>query len=227
MRRGLRDTDGYRAGSDVGASPNPRPGIGANRARLKIAGFILKKLFRSNSAQELGCANEQGGRQQGMAKTHTKTTNDEVSFLGAVAIGVGGMVGGGIFAVLGLAAVLAGGATPIAFAIAGVVALLTAYSYSKLSVAYPDNGGTIIFIDKAFGIGWFTGSVNNLLWMGYLVTLALYAVAFGNYAATFLPANWDNSVANHVLISAGILLPSRSIFGCLGRQPRRNLHRCV
>lgn len=135
-------------------------------------------------------------------------SGDQVSFLGAAAIGVGGMVGGGIFAVLGLATVLAGGATPIAFLIAGVVALLTAYSYSKLSVAYPNNGGTIIFIDKAFNINWVTGSVNNLLWIGYIVTLALYAVAFGNYAGTFLPASFQTATASHLLISLGILLPT-------------------
>lgn len=135
-------------------------------------------------------------------------TKDQVSFLGAVAIGVGGMVGGGIFAVLGLATVLAGGATPISFLIAGIVALLTAYSYSKLSVAYPDNGGTIIFIDKAFNINWCTGSTNNLLWIGYIVTLALYAVAFGNYATTFLPQNLQTPLVTHLLITLGILLPT-------------------
>ncbi|MGB0386751.1 MAG: APC family permease [Ardenticatenaceae bacterium] len=137
-----------------------------------------------------------------------RKTENQVSFFGAVAIGVGGMVGGGIFAVLGLATVLAGGATPIAFLIAGIVALLTAYSYSKLSVAYPDNGGTIIFIDRAFKINWFTGSVNNLLWIGYIVTIALYAVAFGNYAATFLPKNFQTLFVTHVLITLGILLPT-------------------
>lgn len=133
---------------------------------------------------------------------------DQVSFLGAVAIGIGGMVGGGIFAVLGLAAVLAGGATPIAFLIAGLVALLTAYSYAKLSVAYPNNGGTIIFIDKAFHRNWYTGVVNNLLWIGYIVTLALYTVAFGNYAATFLPQSAQTPLINHMLISVGILFPT-------------------
>lgn len=130
-----------------------------------------------------------------------------MTFLGAVAIGVGGMVGGGIFAVLGLASVLAGGATPIAFLIAGGVALLTAYSYAKLSVAFPDNGGTIIFIDRAFGIGWCTGAANNLLWMGYVITLALYAVAFGNYAETFLPESLHGASALHVLISVGLVVP--------------------
>lgn len=139
----------------------------------------------------------------------TRTTEKgQIGFLGAVAIGIGGMVGGGIFAVLGLAAVLAGGATPVAFVVAGCVALLTAYSYAKLSVAYPKNGGTIIFIDKAFGVDWFTGTTNILLWLGYIVTLSLYAVAFGNYATTFLPQHLQTPVVSHVLITAGIVLPT-------------------
>lgn len=140
-----------------------------------------------------------------MSKSDDSNT---VSLLGAIAIGVGGMVGGGIFAVLGVAVELAGGATPVAFLIAGVVALLTSYSYARLSVAYPSNGGTVIFIDKAFGIDFFTGSVNNLLWVGYIVTLALYAVAFGNYAETFLPKALQGNTANHVLISVAIILPT-------------------
>ena len=131
-----------------------------------------------------------------------------VSLLGAISIGIGGMVGGGIFAVLGLAVELSGGATPLAFLIAGVVALLTSYSYAKLSVAYPSKGGTVIFVDKAFGIDFFTGSTNNLLWIGYVVTLALYAVAFGNYAATFLPETMQGVFMKHFLISGGIILPT-------------------
>lgn len=132
----------------------------------------------------------------------------QISLLGAVSIGVGGMVGGGIFAVLGLSVILAGGATWLSFLIAGLVALLTAYSYAKLSVTYPSQGGTIIFLDKAFGIDLFTGTMNNLLWLGYVVTLALYAVAFGNYASTFFPQDQQTEVLLHVLISLGILLPT-------------------
>ncbi len=117
------------------------------------------------------------------------------------------MVGGGIFAVLGLAATLAGGATPVAFLVAGVVALLTAYSYAKLTNAYPSEGGTIIFIDRAFGIDLYTGGINNLLWLSYVVTLSLYAVAFANYSATFFPEH-QGVAMHHALISAGILLPT-------------------
>lgn len=141
-------------------------------------------------------------------KNGDRDRKEDVNLLGAISIGIGGMVGGGIFAVLGLAAELAGGATPVAFLIAGIVAFLTSYSYAKLSVAYPSKGGTVIFVDKAFGVDFFTGSVNNLLWVGYIVTLALYAVAFGNYAVTFLPGSMQTVFIKHLLISGGILLPS-------------------
>jgi len=121
-----------------------------------------------------------------------------------VAIGIGGMVGGGIFAVLGLAVQLAHGGTPIAFAVAGVVALLTAYAYAKLSVAYPSRGGTVTFLDRAFGSGMLTGSLNVLLWLSYIVMLSLYALAFGSYGATFLPPEWHEA-GRHVLISLAVI----------------------
>ena len=74
------------------------------------------------------------------------------------AIGVGGMVGGGIFAVLGLSVELAGGGAPAAFLIAGIVALVTSYSYARLSVTFPSQGGTVTFLDRAFGPGLLTGA---------------------------------------------------------------------
>ena len=60
-----------------------------------------------------------------------------IGLWGVVAIGVGGMVGGGIFAVLGLAVQFAAGGTPAAFVLAGCLALLPTYSYARLSVAFP------------------------------------------------------------------------------------------
>ncbi len=124
--------------------------------------------------------------------------NGGIGLWGVVAIGVGGMVGGGIFAVLGLAVELAHGGTPIAFGVAGGVALLTAYSYAKLSVAYPSRGGTVIFLDRAFGSGSLTGTLNVLLWLSYVVMLSLYAQAFGGYGATLLPTEWQDA-GRHVL----------------------------
>ncbi len=133
-----------------------------------------------------------------------KKSGKKLSFWSVFAIGVGGMVGGGIFAVLGLAVELSHGATPIAFAIAGFVALLTSYSYAKLSVTYPTRGGTVEFLNQAYGTGVFTGGLNILLYMSYIIMLSLYAYAFGSYGATFFPNNYD--FWKHVLISFAILL---------------------
>lgn len=130
---------------------------------------------------------------------------NSLGFIDAFSIGIGGIVGGGIFATLGLATVQARGATYVSFVIGAVVALLTAYSYLKLSVRYPSKGGTITFINKAFGRGLFTGSLNTLLVITYVMLLAVYAFAFATYAAaTFFPpseyAFW------HRILTSGIMI---------------------
>ncbi len=124
----------------------------------------------------------------------------------AVSIGIGGMVGGGIFAVLGLAVALAQGGTPIAFVIAGIIAFLTSYSYAKLSQAYPDRGGTVKFMNVGFGIGVLSGGLNNLLWISYVIMLSLYASAFGSYAQNLLRITGDKAIDTHIFMSAIILL---------------------
>lgn len=134
----------------------------------------------------------------------SKSGDGKIGLWAVIAIGVGGMVGGGIFAVLGLAVQLAHGGTPVAFALAGIVALLTTYSYAKLSVTYPSRGGTVTFLDRTFGSGMFTGSLNVLLWLSYVVMLSLYAFAFGSYGATFLPETWQ-AIGKHALISLSVL----------------------
>ena len=73
------------------------------------------------------------------------------------------MVGGGIFAVTGLTVEVTKGAAPIAFLIAGLVALLTSYSYLKLTLRFPGEGGTVEFLNRAFGDGIVTGAANILL----------------------------------------------------------------
>jgi len=129
-----------------------------------------------------------------------------IGLIGAISIGIGGMVGGGIFAVLGEAVSLAHGATAVAFAIAGLVALLTAYSYTKLSVAYQSEGGTVTFIDKAFGDNILSGSINLMLWLSYLVTISLYATAFASYGETFFAHK--TVLLHHGLITFAIIVPA-------------------
>jgi len=127
----------------------------------------------------------------------------QIGFFEAFSIGVGGMVGGGIFAVLGLTIVLAKGAAPLAFALAGLIALVTVYSYVKLTLRYPSEGGTIEFIVQAFGNGLFASFVNTLMLMSYVVMLSLYAYAFGSYGSALIlgqDVSWL-----HDLLAAGVI----------------------
>jgi len=119
------------------------------------------------------------------------------------------MVGGGIFAVTGLTVQMTRGAAPIAFVVAGVVALLTSYSYLKLTLRYPGQGGTVAFLNQAFGGGVFTGATNILLLLSYVVLLAVYAYAFGSYGASFFPeerqAFWLHALISGVIVGLVII----------------------
>lgn len=131
--------------------------------------------------------------------------SDTIGLRDAVAIGVGGMVGGGIFAVLGLAATLAKGGTPVAFLLAGIIVLITAYSYANLSKRYSDAGGTVRFITEGFGKTVFAGAINNLLWVSYIIMLSLYALAFGSYAPNLFSLTGNLGVDGHIYSSAIII----------------------
>lgn len=120
--------------------------------------------------------------------------SNQITLKDAISIGIGGMVGGGIFAVLGLAVSLAKGGTPVAFLFAGIIALLTAYSYAKLSKKFPENGGTVRFVHQQYGNGIFAGGINNLLWVSYIVMLALYASAFGSYAGELFKITGEKAI---------------------------------
>ena len=135
-----------------------------------------------------------------------KDTKDKISLTGAISIGIGGMVGGGIFAVLGLSVALAQGGVPVSFLVAGTIAFLTAFSYAKLSIAYPDKGGTVRFINEGFGTGIFSGGLNNMLWVSYIIMLALYASAFGSYAASLISITGNAVIDQKICITFIILI---------------------
>jgi amino acid transporter len=143
----------------------------------------------------------------------SSSSKDKLGTFSTLSIGIGGMVGGGIFAVTGLTVDVTKGAAPAAFLIAGVVALLTSYSYLKLTLRFPGEGGTVEFLNRAFGGGIITGAANILLLLSYVVLLAVYAYAFGSYGAGFFPEQ-DRGFWLHVLISAVIVgLVIINVFG--------------
>ncbi|MGB5210047.1 MAG: APC family permease [Gammaproteobacteria bacterium] len=134
----------------------------------------------------------------------TSVKNSGLGTLSTLSIGIGGMVGGGIFAVTGLTIHVTRGGAPLAFLIAGIVALLTSYSYLKLTLRYPGEGGTVVFINRAFGTGIITGAANILLLLSYVVLVAVYAYAFGSYGASFFPEA-EREFWRHVLMSGVIV----------------------
>lgn len=141
-------------------------------------------------------------------KKRNQDSDKKIGLISAVSVGVGGMVGGGIFAVLGLAVQLTQGGTPVAFLIAGCVALSTSYAYAKLSVAFPSTGGTVNFLNQAFGKNTFSGGINNLLWVSYIIMLSLYAKAFGAYAPNLTGITGNLSVDQHLYASLIIVAAS-------------------
>ncbi|RXG21862.1 amino acid:proton symporter (ABT family) [Leeuwenhoekiella polynyae] len=145
-------------------------------------------------------------KQNGCWWNQTTNMDGKISLKDAISIGIGGMVGGGIFAVLGLAVSLAKGGTPIAFLFAGLIALLTAYSYAKLSKKYPANGGTVSFIHQQYGNGIFAGGINNLLWISYIVMLALYSSAFGSYGAELISLTGNKEIDTRIFQSSIIAI---------------------
>ncbi len=134
----------------------------------------------------------------------SSNSESKLGTFSTLSIGIGGMVGGGIFAVTGLTIQVTRGGAPVAFIIAGVVALLTSYSYLKLTLRYPGEGGTVDFLNRGFGDGIVTGAANNLLLLSYVVLVAVYAYAFGSYGASFFPAH-ERDLWSHVLMSGVIV----------------------
>ena len=61
------------------------------------------------------------------------------------------------------------------------------------------------FVNRAFGPGLFSGGINVLLWLSYIVMLALYSQAFGSYAASFLPAV-HQALGKHVFLTGAVVL---------------------
>jgi amino acid transporter/nucleotide-binding universal stress UspA family protein len=109
----------------------------------------------------------------------------DLGLFDATMIGIGAMIGAGIFVLTGIAAGEAGPGALLAFALNGLVTLLTAFSYAELASVYPKSGGGYSFIAKAFpgpagfASGW-------MLWFCYIIACALYALGFGSYFWEFI-----------------------------------------
>jgi amino acid transporter len=134
----------------------------------------------------------------------------------AVSLGIGSMVGAGIFIVIGEAGAIAGNLVTVSFLIGGLIALLCGYSLSKLAIRYPSRGGIIEYLVQSYGEGFFSGSLGILFYFAQLIALAAVAKSFGTYAATYMAggvsAFYTNAFAvGVVLVFVGINLLGASL----------------
>ena len=110
----------------------------------------------------------------------------KMGFNATWSMAVGGMVGGGIFSVLGLVVSVAGAWAWASLLLAGLVALATGWSYSSLARRYGESGGAFTFLREA-GRDWLAGSLSWMLIGGYVLTIAVYAFTFGHYLGAVTP----------------------------------------
>jgi len=124
---------------------------------------------------------------------------------GAAFLGVGSMVGAGVFALLGQAGAVAGSAVWLSFLLAGIIAALLGYSLVKLGIRYPSSGGLTAYIIEGFGPGHLAGSVSWLYYFAVLIVTAMVAVSFGSYSASLLFGDGATALSVKLLASAIIV----------------------
>jgi amino acid transporter len=111
----------------------------------------------------------------------------KLGFNATWSMAVGGMIGGGIFSTLGVVIALAGSRAWMSFLAAGIVALISGYSYARLSVHYGQSGGAFMFL-RHIHASRLAGSLSWILMIGYVLTNSVYAFTFGHYLAHVLGA---------------------------------------
>ena len=104
----------------------------------------------------------------------------DLGFLEAYTLGLGTMIGAGIFVLPGIVADAAGPASMISFVIGGVVALLAALSLSELATGMPKAGGSYYYVNHALG-SFFGTIVGWGMWGGLMFATAFYMLGFGQY----------------------------------------------
>lgn len=107
-------------------------------------------------------------------------------------MGTGVMIGAGIFALTGQVAELAREWFPLAFLLAGVIAGFSAYSYVKMSNAYPSAGGIAMFLEKAYGKGTMTAACALLMYFSMVINESLVARTFGTYTLQLFDVGKDS-----------------------------------
>jgi amino acid transporter len=113
-------------------------------------------------------------------------SDDKLGLIGAMSISVGGMIGGGVYAVLGVVVLQAGAASWLAFTGACLISMGASYSYIKLNQISGKKGGSVTQIEAFTGRSTLAGMIGWTLLFGYVGAMAMYAFAFGGFTVELL-----------------------------------------
>jgi amino acid transporter len=134
----------------------------------------------------------------------TQYKENSLSLVGAVSMGTAVIIGAGIFALTGQIAELGGQWFPLAFLVAAVVTAFSAYSYVKMSNAYPSAGGIAMFLEKAYGKGTITAGGALLMYFSMVINESLVARTFGSYTIQLFDVGKDSWLIP--VLGVGLLL---------------------
>lgn len=145
--------------------------------------------------------------------TNSSGNKNSIGVLVATEIGVGGMMGAGLYTLIGLATNSAGIWLPLSFLIGGIVAAFSVYSYSKLGMKYPSRGGAAQFLLQCFGDGLLAGGMKVFQYLGWIIAMALYATGFAEYFCQLFGLSDSGWIGKAVSVGIIILVVFVNILG--------------
>ncbi|MCF2136896.1 MAG: APC family permease [Candidatus Thorarchaeota archaeon] len=143
-----------------------------------------------------------------------------LGLIGATNIGLGAMLGGGIYVISGAAAGMIGPSLILAYLVTGLLTVFTAINYAELACSIPKQGGGYTFAQGTFGgfpaflTGWF-------LFIGNLVACGLYSLAVAHTLAVFIPNATETTIGQIAVVIIIItfitnVISIRGVSGVLG-----------
>lgn len=144
------------------------------------------------------------------AVSSTQQTYKNMTLWSITALGIGSMIGAGIFALLGQATLLAGKGVVLSFFLAGIAALFSGYSYARLTVRYPTAGGILDYFNQGIPSTLLAGALSLMYLITLAVSTSMVGKAFGEYGAVLLLEHVELPLPRTVLAN---LLASGAIAG--------------
>jgi len=129
---------------------------------------------------------------------------NSITLLGSISMGTGVMIGAGIFALTGQIAELAGPWFPLSFVAGAIVTGFSAYTYIKMSNAYPSAGGIAMILQKAYGAGAVAAAASLLMAFSMVINESLVARTFATYALQ--PFNLSDHDVLVPILSVGLII---------------------